>query len=65
MNKDNISQIFKGYIDKFDYINHEPHIEYYKWQICHDFPILMDKALSVTDEEFPGALYQVKNVHKT
>ena len=60
MNKNNLYQIFQGYVDKFDYFNDESHTEYYKWQICHEFPILMKKALESQEEDFSKALYEVK-----
>ncbi len=60
MNKNNMAQIFAHYIDNFAKINDEAHEEYYKWQICYEFPKLMDKALVVSDEEFPSALYKTK-----
>ena len=60
MNKNNLYQIFQGYIDKFDYFNDETHTEYYKWQICHSFPLLMKKALESPEEDFAKALYEVK-----
>ena len=55
MNKNNLYQIFQGYVDKFDYFNDESHTEYYKWQICHEFPILMKKALESQEEDFSKA----------
>lgn len=60
MNKNNLYQIFQGYIDKFDFLNNETHGEYYKWQICNEYPTLMKKALESSDDEFPKALYEVK-----
>lgn len=60
MNRNILHQIFQNYIDKFDQFNAEPYIEYYKWQICHEFPILMYDALSTPDEEFASALNKVK-----
>lgn len=60
MNKNNLYQIFQGYIDKFDYFNDETHTEYYKWQICHNFPLLMKNALESTEEDFAKSLYEVK-----
>lgn len=60
MNKNNIHQIFQEYIDKFDFLNEEPRIEYYKWQICNEYPILMKKALDSQQDDFPKALYEVK-----
>ena len=60
MNKNNLYQIFQGYIDKFDYFNDETHTEYYKWQICHNFPVLMKKTLESPEENFARSLYEVK-----
>ena len=60
MNKNNLSQTFQHYIDRFDYINEEPQSEYYKWQACHEFPVLMKCALSAEDEIFSRALYEAK-----
>lgn len=60
MNKNNMAQVFAHYIDNFAKINDEVHEEYYKWQICYEFPKLMDKALGASDEEFPSALYKAK-----
>ncbi len=60
MNQNNLSDIFKNYIDKFEFINNENNQEYYKWQVCHEFPILMDQALNADDEMFVDALKKVK-----
>lgn len=60
MNTNNLNLIFSHYVDKFDFINDSAHEEYYKWQVCNEFPVLMKKALEIDDEEFPRALYEVK-----
>ena len=60
MNKNNLNQIFEHYIDRFEYINNEDNEEYYKWQVCNQFPMLMKKALSSENEQFPKALYEAK-----
>lgn len=53
MNKNNMAQVFAHYIDNFAKINDEAHEEYYKWQICYEFPKLMDKALGGRMKNFP------------
>lgn len=60
MNKDNLQQIFGEYIDKFEFVNNVEHREYYKWQICKEYPVLMKKALEASTEDFTSALYEVK-----
>ena len=60
MNQNNLRQIFQQYIDRFEYCNTDGRDEYYKWQACHEFPILMKKALSSSDEELSRALYEAK-----
>ena len=60
MNKDNLHQIFNYYIEKFDFLNSEPHTEYYKWQICKQYPTLMSEALNANDDTFAAKLYEVK-----
>ena len=60
MNGNNLSQIFRHYIDKFAYINGDEHAEYYKWQVCHEFPKLMQDALSADNDNFAKALYEAK-----
>ena len=52
---DNISQVFSHYIENFVKINEE----YYKWQVCHEFKNLMDKALKTEDYKFSKALMKV------
>ena len=46
MNKNQMHQIFAHYIDNFEKLNDLDHAEYYKWQICYKFRILMDEALA-------------------
>ena len=60
MDQNNLNQIFQHYIEKFDYINNTEHIEYYKWQICEEFPVRMKAALSADTEDFSKALYEAK-----
>ena len=60
MNQNNLKQIFQHYIDRFEYVNGSDHIEYYKWQVCHEFPVLMKKALASDKEIFAKALNEVK-----
>lgn len=60
MNTKNLSQIFQHYIEKFEYVNGTEHEEYYKWQVCYEFPVLMKTALGASDDEFSKALYNVK-----
>lgn len=60
MNKENLRQIFSHYIDHFEYLNNSENEEYYKWQVCHEYPILMKKALESDEKDFAKALYEVK-----
>lgn len=60
MNNNTMNQVFSHYIENFAMINNEEHGEYYKWQICHEFPQLMDEALAAPEDEFASALYKVK-----
>jgi len=60
MNKDSLYQIFNHYIDRFEYLNNSENEEYYKWQVCHEYPILMKKALESDEKDFATALYEVK-----
>lgn len=60
MNTNNMDQVIAKYIDNFAMINDDEHCEYYKWQICYDFPRLMDFALNSPDESFSKALYEAK-----
>lgn len=60
MNDKNIEQIFRQYIENFDYVNCTEHREYYKWQICEQFPDLMRKAIAATPEEFASSLNEVR-----
>lgn len=59
MNKNNLNQIFQHYIDNFSEINNK-YSEYYKWQVCEEYPLLMDKALDSSDEVFADELWKVK-----
>ncbi len=60
MNSKQLDKIFENYINRFDLINDEAHREYYKWQICDQFPGLMKTALSTDDTNFAKALNEVK-----
>lgn len=60
MNQKNLADIFNNYIDKFELINDAAHEEYYKWQICNEFPGLMKQALEADNESFVGALKRAK-----
>ena len=55
MNNHNLEQIFKNYIDNFEFINsHVPkNEEYYKWQIAKWFRSEMDSALASSNDELP------------
>ncbi len=60
MNQTNLNRIFQHYIDRFEWLNSGGRDEYYKWQVCHEFPRLMKKALESSDDEFCRNLYEVK-----
>lgn len=60
MNRNQLHQIFDNYIGKFEFVNDKEHEEYYKWQVCAQFRVLMDDALGADAEEFADALYRVK-----
>lgn len=60
MNKRNLQEIFDHYIDRFEFLNEEPQIEYYKWQICEQYPKLLKGAFASEDDAFAKALYEVK-----
>ena len=64
MNKNQMHQIFAHYIDNFEKLNDLDHAEYYKWQICYKFRILMDEALAADADDFADALYLVKDCSK-
>ncbi|MBQ7077956.1 MAG: hypothetical protein IJM91_07475 [Lachnospiraceae bacterium] len=59
MNKEHLDQIIKHYIREFEKINGMGE-EYYKWQICKEFPVLMKEALDAPTEDFANALYKAK-----
>lgn len=61
MNSNNLKKIFNNYIEKFDFITYDRE-EIYKWEIINDFKCLMDKALTVSDEEFPVKLNEAKKL---
>lgn len=61
MNSNNLKKIFNNYIEKFDFITYVRE-EIYKWEIINDFKGLMDKALTVSDEEFPVKLNEAKKL---
>ncbi len=60
MNNNHIQQIFKHYIDKFEYVNNAEHQEYYKWQIAKVFHDEMDEILAGPTEKFSEKLYELK-----
>ena len=60
MNKNQMKQVMKHYIDNFAMINDTDHAEYYKWQICEEFRGLMDEALAADLDHFPDALLSAK-----
>ena len=62
MNDNHVQQIFKHYIDKFEYVNGSEHQEYYKWQIINRFHDEMDKALEAPAEELSAKLYELKKL---
>lgn len=59
MNKEHLDQIIKHYIRDFEKINGVGE-EYYKWQICKEFPVLIKEALDAPTEDFANALYKAK-----
>lgn len=59
MNKNQLHAMFKNYIDNFEWV--KEHEEYYKWQVCYQYKILMDEALSAPTDQFAEALYKVKD----
>ena len=64
MNSKNLQQIFHQYIDKFDYVNNLENQEYYKWQICKEFPMLMQNALTGDINHLDSALNEVRKCTK-
>lgn len=62
MNTEHLSQIINNYLARFEELNGPVHMEYYKWQIAHDFKRLMDEAIAAPNEEFPAKLYAVKKL---
>ncbi len=60
MNTKNLQEIFERYIDRFEFLNEEPQIEYYKWQICEQYPKLLKEAFETEDDAFAEALCEVK-----
>lgn len=62
MNDNHIHQIFKNYIDEFEYVNNTEHREYYKWQIVKSFRGEMDLALASPADEFSAKLYELKKL---
>ena len=62
MNKKNLLIVFDKYIEKFDVLNAQPHVEYYKWQIAYVFHNMMSVALVSSDETFSVALLKVKKL---
>ena len=64
MNKKHLEEIFSHYIDRFDHTNGTEHAEYFKWQICQEYPKLMQTALAADDEYFAKELNKVKKCTK-
>lgn len=62
MNKKKLHELFDNYIKRFDYINDDEHQEYYKWQICKEFPRMMKEVLEADDATFSDKLYGVKRL---
>lgn len=62
MNDNHVQQIFKHYIEKFEYVNNSEHQEYYKWEIINRFHDEMDKALATPAEELSTKLYELKKL---
>lgn len=60
MDKIHMQQIFAHYIEKFEMINNKEHKKFYKWQICQEFPKLMDMALDASEDKFANALLKVQ-----
>ena len=56
MNDKQLNAIFRNYIEKFDQITYEPHLENYKWEIAYDFRSQMDIVLSSSNEEMPSRM---------
>ena len=52
MNKKVLNEIFARYIERFEYTNGKDHAEYYKWQVCYEYPKLMQKALATDENSF-------------
>ena len=59
MNEKRLNTIFENYMAKFDYITYSPHEEIYKWEIAHDFKLLMDVALSSPPKVFLEKIKQI------
>ena len=55
MNRETLQQIFQQYIERFAFLNAEPQEEYYKWQVCREFPGLMNKS----DDELDAIVYDI------
>ena len=63
MNSKNLATIFQQYEENFDTFNQGKRGgESFKWLIAKEFPVLMDKALESSNEDFPAALLQVKKL---
>lgn len=67
INEENLQQIFKTYIDRFEEFNkknpQEPS-EYYKWEMTLWFKDAMDKAITGKSENFASQLKQIqKDTH--
>ena len=60
MNKKVLNEIFARYIERFEYTNGKDHAEYYKWQVCYEYPKLMQNALAADENSFSKELNKVK-----
>ena len=56
MNDKQLNVTFRNYIEKFDQITYEPHLEKYKWENAYDFRSQMDIVLSSSDDERPSQM---------
>lgn len=60
MNKESLHQLFQHYIDRFAFLNNDEQEEYYKWQVCREFPVLMREALEADKAAFSKKLNEVR-----
>lgn len=62
MNQNHIKQIFKHYIERFEELNNNVHMEYYKWEIINEFHQKMDETLQAPSDKFAEELYKMKKL---